>query len=77
MRETIRGAVKAGLPTVAECGGILYLQETLEDDRGGVWPMVGVLPGDGYETDRLQRFGYKSLAAQADSLLFREGEGLL
>lgn len=76
MRETIRGAVKAGLPTVAECGGFLYLQETLEDDRGGVWPMVGVLPGDGYKTDRLQRFGYKSLAAQADSLLFREGESI-
>lgn len=38
--------------------------------------MVGVLPGDGYKTDRLQRFGYKSLAAQADSLLFRAGESI-
>ena len=38
--------------------------------------MVGVLPGDGYKTDRLQRFGYKSLAAQADSLLFRAGESV-
>ncbi len=76
MRETIRRTVKAGLPTVAECGGFLYLQETLEDGRGGVWPMVGVLPGDGYKTDRLQRFGYKSLAAQADSLLFRAGESI-
>ena len=76
MRETIRGAVKAGLPAVAECGGFLYLQKTLEDDRGGVWPMTGVLPGDGYKTGRLQRFGYKNLTAQEDSLLFRAGESV-
>ena len=75
-REQLGQAILGGLPTVAECGGFLYLQETLEDGRGGVWPMVGVLPGDGYKTDRLQRFGYKSLAAQADSLLFRAGESI-
>ncbi len=46
----------------------------LEDDRGGVWPMAGVLPGAGYKTDRLQRFGYKELTAETDSLLFRAGE---
>lgn len=76
MREIIRGAVKAGLPTVAECGGFLYLQRSLEDDRGGVWPMAEALPGDGYKTDRLQRFGYKNLIAQEDSLLFRVGESV-
>lgn len=76
MRESIRGAVGAGLPTVAECGGFLYLQRTLEDNRGGVWPMAEVLPGDGYQTDRLQRFGYKKLTIQADSLLFRAGESV-
>jgi len=74
MRESIRRAVTSGLPTVAECGGFLYLQRTLEDGRGGVWPMAGVLPGAGYKTDRLQRFGYKELTAKTDSLLFRAGE---
>lgn len=75
MRENIRQTVAAGLPTVAECGGFLYLQESLEDDWGGVWPMAGVLPGNGYKTDRLQRFGYKTLTAE-DSLLFRAGEAV-
>ena len=74
MRKSIRQAVAAGLPTVAECGGFLYLQQTLEDDRGGVWPMAGALPGAGFRTDRLQRFGYKVLTAGADSLLLRQGE---
>ncbi len=74
MRENIRRAVKASLPTVAECGGFLYLQKTLENGESQPWPMVGFLPGAGYKTDRLQRFGYKELSAEEDSLLFRKGE---
>ena len=74
MRESIRKTVSAGLPTVAECGGFLYLQKTLEDERGTSWPMTGTLPGAGYKTERLQRFGYKELNAERDSLLFRKGE---
>lgn len=74
MRESVRQAVAAGLPTVAECGGFLYLQKTLEDEQGQPWPMAGFLPGAGYRTDRLQRFGYKQLYAEGDSLLFRKGE---
>ena len=76
MRKRIRQTVAAGLPTVAECGGFLYLQETLEDEQGKIWPMAGALPGAGYRTDRLQRFGYKNLTAEQDSLLLRAGESL-
>ena len=36
--------------------------------------MTGVLPGAAFRTDRLQRFGYKELTAETDSLLFRAGE---
>ncbi len=74
MRESIRAAIAAGIPTVAECGGFLYLQESLEDMDGRSWRMCGVLPGCGFQTDRLQRFGYLSLSASEDSLLFRAGE---
>ena len=40
MRESVRAAVAAGMPTVAECGGFLYLQRTLQDQGGtlGSWP---------------------------------------
>ncbi|MBO5556728.1 MAG: cobyrinate a,c-diamide synthase, partial [Oscillospiraceae bacterium] len=74
MRRSIGAAVAAGLPTVAECGGFLYLQETLEDEAGCAFPQCGVLPGRGYRTDSLQRFGYLWLEAPKDSLLFRSGE---
>lgn len=74
MRAAIRHAVENGLPTVAECGGFLYLSQTLQDAQGQRWPMAGVLPGDGVQTQRLVRFGYAELTAEADSLLFRTGE---
>lgn len=74
MRKSIAAAVRGGLPTVAECGGFLYLQEILESSDGISYPMAGVLPGRGFRTDRLQRFGYAYLAAETDSLLFRAGE---
>ena len=74
MRQSIREAITAGLPTVAECGGFLYLGQTLEDAEGRVWPMACVLPGQGVKVGRLVRFGYATLTAQADSMLFRAGE---
>ena len=76
MRDAIRDAVNGGLPTVAECGGFLYLGQTLEDASGTAWPMAGVLPGQGFRVGKLVRFGYAALTAQADSMLFRRGESL-
>lgn len=74
MRSSIRQAVERGLPTVAECGGFLYLQQSLQDQNAVSWPMVGALHGDGIRTGQLQRFGYLHLTAETDSLLFRQGE---
>ncbi len=53
MRRAVREAVLAGLPTIAECGGFMYLQTQLEDADGVTHPMVGVIPGKAYRTDHL------------------------
>ena len=74
MRQSICSAVSGGLPTVAECGGFLYLQQMLENEGKESFPMCGCLPGTGFQTKSLQRFGYEWLAAEKDSLLFRKGE---
>lgn len=74
MLQSLRAALAAGLPTVAECGGFLYLGQSLEDADGKAWPMVGALPGSGFRVGRLVRFGYARLTAGQDSLLFRRGE---
>jgi cobyrinic acid a,c-diamide synthase len=64
LRMELRAAIANGLPTIAECGGFLYLHETLQDGEGACWPMVGALPGKAWSTDKLQRFGYITLEAQ-------------
>ena len=74
MRAALKAAVENGLPTAAECGGFLYLGQTLENADGTPHPMAGVLPGHGVKTGRLVRFGYATLTAQADSMLFAAGE---
>ena len=74
MGEAVRRAALDGMPTLAECGGFLYLQSTLEDGEGTPWPMAGVLDGAGFKTSRLQRFGYVTLTAQKDSPYLKQGE---
>ncbi len=76
MLLSIRQAVNAGLPTAAECGGFLYLGQSLEDSEGQTWPMAGVLPGCSVKVGRLVRFGYAEMTAKADSMLFHAGEHL-
>lgn len=73
LRE-IKRKIESGLPTAAECGGFLYLGQSLTDAEGQSWPMVGVLPGEAKDAGRLVRFGYAALSAESDSLLFRAGE---
>ena len=74
MRRAVRDAVAGGMPTVAECGGFLYLGQTLEDGGGRAYPMAGVLPGEAVRRERLVRFGYAELSAAGASMLFRPGE---
>ena len=74
MRQWVSQAILHGLPAIAECGGFLYLLDHLTDPSGCTWPMAGVLPGGSAPTERLQRFGYLTLTAETDSLLFRAGE---
>ena len=76
MRHAIFEAVRHGMPTIAECGGFLYLQKELEDADGQVWEMTGVLDGSGFRTNRLQRFGYAVMTAKEKSMLFEEGESI-
>ena len=75
MLSAVRSAVRGGVPTVAECGGFLYLGEKLCADDGTWYRMAGVFDGWAARQERLVRFGYLELIQEkGDSLLFREGE---
>ena len=68
MRSAVRIALSEGMPCIAECGGFMYLTNTI-----GGYPMAGVLPGSCYNTGKLTRFGYVTLTAKQDSMLCEKG----
>ncbi|WP_303820854.1 cobyrinate a,c-diamide synthase [Ruminococcus flavefaciens] len=74
MRECIKTAINRGLPTIAECGGFMYLHDSIRTSDGTEYPMAGVIGGTAFETDRLQRFGYVTMTAERDCLLCCKGE---
>ncbi len=76
MRENIRSAIAQGLPTIAECGGFMYLHESMEDANGTPWPMVGAIKSRSYKLGKLERFGYIRITAREDNLLCSAGENL-
>lgn len=64
----LRAAIAAGVPTVAECGGLAYLCHSVDEVAG-----VGAVPGTAAMTPRLS-LGYRLATAPADNLLARAGE---
>jgi cobyrinic acid a,c-diamide synthase len=60
LRLQIRSAIEAGLPTYAECGGLMYLSKSLSW-QGQTRQMVGLVPGDTVMHDRPVGRGYANL----------------
>ncbi len=73
LRAAIRAAAARGLPIYAECGGLMYLTETLIDAAGQPYPMLGLLPGRSVMTPRLT-LGYRTVRANSASWLWESGE---
>ena len=46
-KSEIKEQILGGLPCIAECGGFLYLHETLETPEKERFPMCGVIAGNG------------------------------
>ena len=71
-REAVKTAILAGIPTIAECGGLMYLCEEIIDFEGKSWSMVGVLPTTSVMGGRLN-LGYRRAVALQDNLLVNAG----
>ncbi len=71
-RDAVRAAILTGMPTYAECGGLMYLCEQITDFEGQSWSMVGVLPTTTLMEKRLT-VGYRQATALQDSPLLSAG----
>lgn len=76
MRNSIKTAFKTGLPTVAECGGFMYLHTYIHniceedaDAQNYVFGMTGALDSECHFKGKLVRFGYIELEEKHSNFL--------
>jgi cobyrinic acid a,c-diamide synthase len=69
MLAAIRGFAARGGVIYAECGGLMYLTDSIRTIDGATWPMAAIIPGVAAMSDRLQALGYVEVVTRADSIL--------
>lgn len=72
MRESVRECANSGACILAECGGYMYLCDSLTDIAGKKYRMVGVIHCDSFMTDK-PVIGYIEAKALSDNILCSEG----
>ncbi|MFO7839945.1 MAG: cobyrinate a,c-diamide synthase [Desulfosalsimonadaceae bacterium] len=73
-RRSVKAAADSGLPVYAECGGLMYLGESLVLDRS--YPMVGVLPIVFGFSRKPQGHGYTRVLVDRENPYFPVGSEL-
>ena len=71
-RQSVKDAADAGLPIYAECGGLIYLGESicLDDEE---YPLTGVFPIKFGLQKKPQAHGYTELFVSSDNPYYRTG----
>ena len=71
--KAVREAAERGLPIYAECGGLMYLADAMEDMDGVAHAMVGLLPTTVRLRPRRMTLGYREVRFTADGPLGAAG----
>lgn len=74
MRASIKRAYENNVPIYAECGGLMYLGDSLIDFNGKRYNMVGAISGYSQMKKGLKRFGYCVATAKEDNLIAYKGQ---
>lgn len=72
MLRSVRAAIESGMPSIAECGGFMYLHSTIENKNNICYEMTGVIDGKCTFTGHLVNFGYTRISGYA-----REGKKIV
>ncbi|HBE16354.1 MAG TPA: cobyrinic acid a,c-diamide synthase [Cyanobacteria bacterium UBA11149] len=71
-RSSVRQAILQGIPTYAECGGLMYLCEKIIDFEDKSWLMVGIFPTTAVMGKRLT-LGYRQATVLQESPILSVG----
>lgn len=73
-KASIWETIQRGVPTLAECGGFMYLTESITNRAGDTFPMVGIIPGSVKMMDTLQALGYREIKGVSGNYLIGANE---
>ncbi|MEK4385670.1 cobyrinate a,c-diamide synthase [Solibacillus sp. FSL W7-1464] len=73
-KNSIKQAIDKGIPTLAECGGFMYLTEEIFNREGNGYKMLGVIPGIVRMQDKLAALGYREITGVEGNFLIGEQE---
>ncbi|MBI2349252.1 MAG: cobyrinate a,c-diamide synthase [Deltaproteobacteria bacterium] len=76
MRSSVQRAAQRGLPIYAECGGLMYLGESIEDSESKNYPMAAVFPYRSSMKGSKLTLGYRNVSALDDNPLMSKGESV-
>jgi len=71
--DSLRSYAASGKPVYAECGGYMYLGQSITDFEGREVPLAGLIPMKAEMTRRLQGIGYRRGVFREDNFLGPRG----
>ncbi|SES35141.1 cobyrinate a,c-diamide synthase [Psychrobacillus sp. OK032] len=72
--KSICRVIEQGLPTLAECGGFMYLTESITNRAGQTYEMLGVIQGHIKMQDKLAALGYREITGVKGNFLIHADE---
>jgi cobyrinic acid a,c-diamide synthase len=70
VKRSIKAAIEKGLPTLAECGGFMFLTEVIETTNEKQYEMVGIIQGKVKMQTQLAALGYREVIGEEGNFLF-------
>ena len=74
MLQSIKDAADNDMPILAECGGFLYLLESLATPEGEEFKMAGILTGKSHMRDKMSHFGYVNITKNTENKFIKDDE---
>lgn len=68
-KRSVKEAIEKGVPTLAECGGFMYLTESIETTDEKKYEMAGVIPGGVQMQTKLAALGYREISGQNSNFI--------
>lgn len=74
LRESVWNFCNSGKPVYAECGGLMYLGEELEDIKGNEYEMAGFFPVKTEMNRKFQALGYSIYVTAVSNIISRKND---